>query len=176
MRDNIISPRRPPDAELFAQAPQLWAAARRYAAPSARIANNPLYLQDLTPWPGPIAVLGPIDIAVVHNYAVSDRVLDCGSSAKAQSMPRRGFISVKACIIGGCFIAIMPADVAHAQTKKQTTSEETLASKIRCQDFQKNPNTRIGKIDFSTHTFGVGEVAVGGADLASLLDRKCAPR
>ena len=51
IRDNIISPRRPPDAEVFAQAPELWAAARRYAAPSARIANNPLYLQDLTPWP-----------------------------------------------------------------------------------------------------------------------------
>lgn len=51
MHDNIISPRRPPDAEVFAQAPELWAAARRYAVPSARIANNPLYLQDLTPWP-----------------------------------------------------------------------------------------------------------------------------
>jgi hypothetical protein len=24
---------------------------RRYAGPSARVANNPLYLQDLTPWP-----------------------------------------------------------------------------------------------------------------------------
>ena len=35
----------------FAQAPELWAAVRRYAAPNARVANNPLYLQDLTPWP-----------------------------------------------------------------------------------------------------------------------------
>ena len=51
IHDNIISPRRPPDAILFAQAPEVWAAARRYTAPSARIANNPLYLQDLTPWP-----------------------------------------------------------------------------------------------------------------------------
>ena len=24
---------------------------RRYAAPTARVANNPLFLQDLTPWP-----------------------------------------------------------------------------------------------------------------------------
>ena len=24
---------------------------RRYAAPAARVANNPLFLQDLTPWP-----------------------------------------------------------------------------------------------------------------------------
>ena len=36
---------------LFAQAPELWAAVRRYAPPSARVANNPLYLQDMTPWP-----------------------------------------------------------------------------------------------------------------------------
>ena len=41
IHDNIVSPQRPPDAKLFAQAPELWAAARRYAAPSARIANNP---------------------------------------------------------------------------------------------------------------------------------------
>jgi hypothetical protein len=40
-----------PDARSFAQAPELWAAVRRYAAPTARVANNPLYLQDLTPWP-----------------------------------------------------------------------------------------------------------------------------
>jgi hypothetical protein len=39
------------DAQIFAQAPELWAAARRYAPPTARVANNPLYLQDLTPWP-----------------------------------------------------------------------------------------------------------------------------
>jgi hypothetical protein len=40
-----------PDGQLFAQAPELWAAVRRYAGPTARVANNPLYLQDLTPWP-----------------------------------------------------------------------------------------------------------------------------
>ncbi len=39
------------DAALFAQAPELWAAVRRHAQPAARVANNPLYLQDLTPWP-----------------------------------------------------------------------------------------------------------------------------
>lgn len=39
------------DAQVFAGAPALWAAVRRYAAPAARVANNPLYLQDLTPWP-----------------------------------------------------------------------------------------------------------------------------
>jgi hypothetical protein len=40
------------DASVFAQAPELWSALRRYASANARIANNPLYLQDLTPWPG----------------------------------------------------------------------------------------------------------------------------
>jgi hypothetical protein len=51
LHDNIASPQRPPDAEVFAEAPDLWAAVRRHAAPAARIANNPLFLQDLTPWP-----------------------------------------------------------------------------------------------------------------------------
>jgi hypothetical protein len=98
-------------------------------------------------------------------------------------MPRRGFISLKPYLIAGCFAAMLPADFA-AQSKKPTTAEDSLASKIKCQDFHKNsdgkwisnPNTRIGKMDFSTHTFGAGEVAIGGADLASVLDRKCAPR
>jgi hypothetical protein len=40
-----------PDGDVFAQAPELWQAARRYASPTDRVANNPLYLQDLTPWP-----------------------------------------------------------------------------------------------------------------------------
>jgi hypothetical protein len=31
----------------------------------------------------------------------------------------------------------------------------------------------IGKLDFSRHTFGVGEVNIGGADLAAVLSRKC---
>jgi hypothetical protein len=96
-------------------------------------------------------------------------------------MPRRGFISLTAYIIGGCFAVFTPMNFLHAQPKKPIAPEDTLASKIKCQDFQKNsngkwmsnPNTRIGKMDFSTHTFGVGEVAIGGADLASVLDRKC---
>ena len=40
-----------PDEALLAQSPDLWAAVRRYAPPNARVANNPLYLEDLTPWP-----------------------------------------------------------------------------------------------------------------------------
>jgi hypothetical protein len=51
IHDNIVAPRRPPDAKIFAEAPEVWAAARRYTPPDARIANNPLFLKDLTPWP-----------------------------------------------------------------------------------------------------------------------------
>lgn len=39
------------DETVFAQTPELWAAVRRYAPAGARIANNPLFLRDLTPWP-----------------------------------------------------------------------------------------------------------------------------
>jgi hypothetical protein len=39
------------DGAVFAQAPDLWTAVRRYAAPTSRVVNNPLFLQDLTPWP-----------------------------------------------------------------------------------------------------------------------------
>jgi len=43
------------DGAVFAQAPELWQAVRRYAAPTARVANNPLFLEDLTPWPANIS-------------------------------------------------------------------------------------------------------------------------
>jgi len=99
-------------------------------------------------------------------------------------MRRRGFISLIAYVNVGCFAVIVPTDFAHARTKKPTAPEDVLASIIECQDFRKNfdgkwtsnLNARIGKLDFSNHTLGVGEVAIGGADLASVLDRKCAPR
>jgi hypothetical protein len=55
MRDNIVSPRQPPDAKVFAEAPDLWVAVRRHAGPAARIANNPHFLADLTPWPANIS-------------------------------------------------------------------------------------------------------------------------
>jgi hypothetical protein len=39
------------DEAVFAQAPELWTAVRPHAPAGARVANNPLFLQDLTPWP-----------------------------------------------------------------------------------------------------------------------------
>jgi hypothetical protein len=35
----------------FAQSPALWAAARAHTAPAERVASNPLFLADVTPWP-----------------------------------------------------------------------------------------------------------------------------
>jgi hypothetical protein len=55
MRDNIVAPQQPPDAKVFAEAPNLWVAVRRQAGPAARIANNPHFLADLTPWPANIS-------------------------------------------------------------------------------------------------------------------------
>ena len=50
IHDNAAGLARPDEKE-FAQSPQLWAAVRRYAPPAARIANNPLFVKDVTPWP-----------------------------------------------------------------------------------------------------------------------------
>ena len=40
-----------PSARAFAQAPELWAAVRAHTASDERVANNPMYLADITPWP-----------------------------------------------------------------------------------------------------------------------------
>ncbi len=50
LASNIAGTLRSGEAQ-FAQSPDLWAAVRRTAPPSARVINNPLDLQDVTPWP-----------------------------------------------------------------------------------------------------------------------------
>ena len=40
-----------PDAATLAETPALWAAVRRHTAPSERIGNNPLFLDDAVRWP-----------------------------------------------------------------------------------------------------------------------------
>ena len=108
-------------------------------------------------------------------------VVGCLARPKGRRMRRGVFISLEAYVIAGCFAIITPGDFAHAQPKKPTATEDALGAKIKCQHFQKNsdgkwtssPSTTIGKMDFSSHTFGVGEVDIGGADLATVLDRKC---
>lgn len=50
VRENVAGILKP-DGKVFAQTPEMWAAVRRHAAPDERVGNNPLFLQDLTPWP-----------------------------------------------------------------------------------------------------------------------------
>ena len=50
IRSNIAGELRP-GGQILAQTPELWDAVRRYARPGARVANNPLFLRDVTPWP-----------------------------------------------------------------------------------------------------------------------------
>ena len=50
IHDNVAGRQRP-GGEEFAQSPDIWAAVRRYAPPAARVANNPLFVKDVTPWP-----------------------------------------------------------------------------------------------------------------------------
>ena len=50
VRDSVAGRPRP-GVKILAQTPELWNAVRRYAAPGARVANNPLFLRDVTPWP-----------------------------------------------------------------------------------------------------------------------------
>jgi hypothetical protein len=46
-----VTGRREADAKLFAQTPDMWAAVRRHVGPRDRVANNPLFLADMTLWP-----------------------------------------------------------------------------------------------------------------------------
>jgi hypothetical protein len=50
IRSNVVGTPRP-DGAVFARAPELWAAVRSYTGSTERVANNPLFLKDLTPWP-----------------------------------------------------------------------------------------------------------------------------
>ena len=62
-----------------------------------------------------------------------------------------------------------------------TKAEAALAAKIKCRDFRKNvngtwtsgPNTKIGANAFPQQTFDIRGVSIGGADLATVLNRKC---
>jgi hypothetical protein len=51
--DFLASPT--PNERLLATTPALWQAVRRHAAPGERIADNPRFLDDMTPWPANIS-------------------------------------------------------------------------------------------------------------------------
>jgi hypothetical protein len=70
---------------------------------------------------------------------------------------------------------------ANAQQTNVTKAEAALAAKIKCEDFRKNsdgtwtsgPNITIGANAFPNHTFETHGVSIGGADLVTVLNRKC---
>ena len=70
---------------------------------------------------------------------------------------------------------------ANAQPAEVTKAEAALTAKIKCEDFRKNAdgtwtsgsNTKIGTNAFSNHNFDTHGVSIGGADLATVLNRKC---
>ena len=69
----------------------------------------------------------------------------------------------------------------NANPTQESKAEAALAGKIKCDDFRKNPdgtwtsgpNAKIGSNPFSNLTFDSKRVTIGGADLATVLDRKC---
>jgi hypothetical protein len=79
-----------------------------------------------------------------------------------------------------CLVSVDYINSANAQ-QIVNKAEAALASKIRCEDFRKNsdgtwtsgPNTKIGVNDFPKLTFDTHGVSIGGADLATVLNRKC---
>jgi hypothetical protein len=50
IRGNIVG-HATTSAAAFAAAPDMWAAVRKYTSSDMRVANNPAYLQEVTPWP-----------------------------------------------------------------------------------------------------------------------------
>jgi hypothetical protein len=95
---------------------------------------------------------------------------------KGRAMYTRKLLSVAFSLVVADYISS-----ANAQQAEGTKAEAALAAKIKCEDFRKNadgtwtsgPNTKIGTNSFPDHTFDTHGVSIGGADLATVLNRKC---
>ena len=75
-----------------------------------------------------------------------------------------------------CLASAGYVNSGNAQQTKGTKAEAALMAKIKCKYFKKNsddswtsgPNAKIGTNAFSNHTFDIGGVSVGDADLATV--------
>lgn len=47
---NAITDNSATSRAVFAETPEMWAAVRRHSTPTERVANNPLFVEDMTPW------------------------------------------------------------------------------------------------------------------------------
>ena len=113
--------------------------------------------------------------------AVLVAVLTSAGRALRRSMKRRDFIRFLGGAVAVCLTVADCVNSANAQQTEVTKAEAALAPKIRCENFKANadgtwtsgPNAKIGSNPFSHLTFGRERVTIGGADLATVLDRKC---
>ena len=84
IRSNFAGEPRP-GGKILAQTPELWDAVRRYAAPGARVANNPLFLRDVTPWPVNISWA----LLANRSSCFAGPRIGAGACAVAAAAPRR---------------------------------------------------------------------------------------
>ena len=97
---------------------------------------------------------------------------------KGRAMSTRKLFGVALSLVAADYISS-----ANAQQAEGTKAEAALAAMIKCENFRKNadgtwtsgPNTKIGTNAFSDQTFDMRGVSIGGADLATVLNRKCGP-
>jgi hypothetical protein len=80
-----------------------------------------------------------------------------------------------------CLTAAAYYNVANTGPTRDSKAEAALAGKINCDDFRKNPDgtwtsgpdAKIGSNPFPNLSVDTKRVTIGGADLATVLDRKC---
>ena len=80
-----------------------------------------------------------------------------------------------------CLAMATYCNSANSDPTQKSNAEAALAGKVKCEDLRKNsdgtwtsgPNVKVGSNPFSNLTFEKERVTIGGADLATVLDRKC---
>ena len=107
----------------------------------------------------------------------------CGEQERPAPVgaPANKLLSHKLVGVVLCLAGAVTANFANAQQTTVTKAEAALSAKITCKDFRKNsdgtwtsgPDTKIGANAFPNHTFDTNAVTIGGADLATVLNRKC---